>query len=53
MLQPTAFLNDQLAGLDLPAEQALGTWQALQAAERQIYPDEPVSTARPAAYQPS
>jgi hypothetical protein len=38
MLQPTAFLNDQLAGLDLSAEQAHGTWQALQAAERQVYP---------------
>ncbi len=37
MLQPTALLNDQLAGLDLPAEQAHGTWQALQAAERQVY----------------
>jgi pimeloyl-ACP methyl ester carboxylesterase len=37
MLQPTALLNDQLAGLDLPAEQADGTWQALQAAERQVY----------------
>ena len=38
MLQPTAYLNDELAGLDLPAEQARRTWQALQAAERQIYP---------------
>jgi flavin-dependent dehydrogenase len=38
MLQPTTYLNDQLAGLDLPAEQARSTWRALQAAERQIYP---------------
>jgi flavin-dependent dehydrogenase len=44
-LQPAAVLNDRLAGLDLPAEQARGTWQALQAAERQIYPDSPRSTA--------
>ena len=43
MLQPIAVLNDQLAGLDLPAEQARGTWQTLQAAERQIYPGEPAS----------
>jgi hypothetical protein len=38
MLQPTAALNDQLAGLDLAAEQARGTWRALQAAEQRIYP---------------
>ena len=38
MLQPTACLNDELAGPDLPAEQARRTWQALQATERQIYP---------------
>lgn len=38
MLEPTAYLNDELAGLDLPAEQARRTWQALQATERQIYP---------------
>jgi 2-polyprenyl-6-methoxyphenol hydroxylase-like FAD-dependent oxidoreductase len=37
-LQPTADLNDQLAGLDLPPEQARRTWQALQATERQSYP---------------
>jgi flavin-dependent dehydrogenase len=41
VLQPAAFLNDQLAGLDLPAEQARGTWQALQIAERRIYPARP------------
>lgn len=38
MLRPAAYLNDELAGLDLPADQARRTWQALQAAERQIYP---------------
>ncbi len=38
MLQPTAYLNEELARLDLPAEQARRTWQALQATERQIYP---------------
>jgi len=38
MLQPTADINDQLAGLNLPAEQADRTWQELQAAERQSYP---------------
>jgi len=35
--QRAAYLNDELAGLDLPAEQARRTWLALQAAERQIY----------------
>jgi flavin-dependent dehydrogenase len=45
-LQPAAFLNDQLAGLDLPAEQARGTWQALQMAERQIYPARPSARGR-------
>lgn len=38
-LQPTAYLNDELARLDLPAEQARHTWQALQAAERQSWAD--------------
>jgi 2-polyprenyl-6-methoxyphenol hydroxylase-like FAD-dependent oxidoreductase len=38
LLRPTTNLNDELAGLQLPAEQARRTWQALQAAERQIYP---------------
>jgi flavin-dependent dehydrogenase len=38
LLQPTAYLNDELAGLDLPADQARRSWQALQAAERQSYP---------------
>jgi 2-polyprenyl-6-methoxyphenol hydroxylase-like FAD-dependent oxidoreductase len=38
MLQPTAHLNDELARLDLPAEQARRTWQALQNIERHIYP---------------
>jgi flavin-dependent dehydrogenase len=38
VLRPTAYLNDKLAGLDLPAEQARRTWQALQATEGQIYP---------------
>jgi flavin-dependent dehydrogenase len=37
-LRATAYLNDELARLDLPAEQGRRTWQALQAAERQIYP---------------
>jgi flavin-dependent dehydrogenase len=45
-LQPAAFLNDQLAGLDLPAEQARGTWQALEIAERQIYPARPSARGR-------
>lgn len=34
LMRPTAELNYQLAGLDLPAEQAHTTWQALQAAEQ-------------------
>jgi flavin-dependent dehydrogenase len=38
MLTPTAYLNEELAGLDLPAEQARRTWQALYAAERASYP---------------
>jgi hypothetical protein len=38
MLEPTAHLNDELARLDLPAEQARRTWQALQNIERHIYP---------------
>ena len=46
VLQPAAFLNDQLAGLDLPAEQARGTWQALEIAERQIYPARPSARER-------
>jgi len=49
VLQPTAFLSDQLAGLDLPAEQARATRQALQAAERQSYPDQPVPPRSTAA----
>jgi flavin-dependent dehydrogenase len=36
LLRPTAGLNDRLAGLDLPEGEALGTWQAMQAAERQL-----------------
>ena len=38
MLQPTALLDHQLAGLNLPAEQARRAWQALQATERPTYP---------------
>ena len=38
VLEPTAHVNDRLAGLDLPAQQARCAWQALQATERQIYP---------------
>ena len=38
LLRPAADLDHELARLDLPAEQARRTWQALQAAERQIYP---------------
>jgi hypothetical protein len=34
LMRPTAELNYQLAGLDLPTEQAHTTWQALQAAEQ-------------------
>jgi flavin-dependent dehydrogenase len=34
LMRPTAELNYQLAGLDLPAEQAHTTWHALQAAEQ-------------------
>jgi flavin-dependent dehydrogenase len=34
-LAPAAYLNEELAGLDLPAPQAIRTWQALQATERQ------------------
>ena len=55
MLQPTALLNDQLAGLDLPAEQAHGTWQALQAAERRFtghITGGAIMTTRP-AHQPA
>jgi 2-polyprenyl-6-methoxyphenol hydroxylase-like FAD-dependent oxidoreductase len=45
MLQPAAHLTEELAGLDLPAERARRTWQALQAAERQCYPVTSDSTA--------
>jgi 2-polyprenyl-6-methoxyphenol hydroxylase-like FAD-dependent oxidoreductase len=38
LLQPTAYLNDELARLDLPPDQARRTWQELDAAERQSYP---------------
>jgi flavin-dependent dehydrogenase len=38
MLRPAAHLNHQLAGLDLAANRARRTWQALQATERQSYP---------------
>ena len=34
LLQPAADLNDKLAGLDLPADQARRTWLALQATEQ-------------------
>ena len=36
LMRPAAEFNYQLAGLDLPAEQARATWQALQAAEQHI-----------------
>jgi 2-polyprenyl-6-methoxyphenol hydroxylase-like FAD-dependent oxidoreductase len=36
LLQPTADLNHQLAGLDLPADATLTTWLALAAAEHEV-----------------
>jgi flavin-dependent dehydrogenase len=50
-LQGAADLNEKLAGLDLPAEQARRTWQALQATERQIYPATSSSAASVVASQ--
>ena len=37
ILRPTSDLNDQLARLDLPADQMLDTWRALQAAEQELH----------------